>query len=519
MKRSSFLFTLAACAAGLMCAWPAVAAPDARQALAARSLLPPTVTESTKPMRIEDRLRHYRVPGVAVAVVDDGRLAWAAGWGVAQSGRPGRPGADTLFQVGSISKAVAALGALKLVEAGSLPLEADIAPRLRGWTLPAGAQTAERPVTLAGLLSHSAGLSVGGFPGFAVGQPVASLPQVLDGVAPAVTPPVRVVQLPGQAWRYSGGGYVLMQLLMDEATGEPFERWMQREVIAAAGLRDSTYSVLSGERAARAAAGHETREPEPDKRVPIVGLRRVYPEQAAAGLHASAADIARLSVHLQAVLAGEPGAVSKATLEQALKPRIQGPGFPMGLGFFLDDSGRALAYGHNGSNQGFESTWRFDRRRAIVVMSNSNGAGPLMDEIVRGVAVAHGWSDLLPQRMDRDKLQARFDSTPVFVRGSFNNWAADLPLQRGAAGRYAAEVELPAGKLEFKFGAADWQGVNLGADFVTRGPASGGALGEQGRNLQFIAPSAGRYRFELDTRQPEAPRYRVQRIGAAAPPA
>jgi CubicO group peptidase (beta-lactamase class C family) len=176
--------TLLVAAAG-----PGQAAADPRQARVARGLLPPVVTEKTPPMRIEDRLRHYGIPGVAVAVVDDGRLAWAAGWGVAQVGRAGKPGPDTLFQVGSISKPVAALGALRLVEQKRLALDADLGPLVKGWTLPAGAQDAARPVTLRGLLSHSAGLSVGGFPGFAPGEPLPSLVQVLDGLPPAVTPP------------------------------------------------------------------------------------------------------------------------------------------------------------------------------------------------------------------------------------------------------------------------------------------------------------------------------------------
>jgi CubicO group peptidase (beta-lactamase class C family) len=111
-----------------------------------------------------------------------------------------------LFQAGSISKPVAALGALRLVEDGRLSLDDDVNRRLKGWKLPENDFTKDEKVTLRRILSHSAGLTVHGFPGYAVGAPLPTLVEILDGVKPANTSAIRVDLIPGSTNRYSGGG-------------------------------------------------------------------------------------------------------------------------------------------------------------------------------------------------------------------------------------------------------------------------------------------------------------------------
>jgi CubicO group peptidase (beta-lactamase class C family) len=489
-----------------LCAVLAAAAAHAQSDAAAdviarveRSLLPPLVTERTQPMRLADRMRHYRVPGLSVAVVDKGQLVWAHAWGVAQAGRAQPLTTTTLMQAASISKAVTGIGALKLVEQGKLNLDVDVNTMLRTWRVPPGAQTADKPVTLRRLLSHSAGLSTPGFAGYARGQPVPTLPQILDGVPPANSEAVRVTTAPGSGWRYSGGGYVVVQQLMDDATGEPFADWMQREVLAPAGMSSSLFGALPEAPLSRAAAGHQRGRA-------IVGLRHTHPEQAAAALWTTPSDLARLSIALQRILAGEASPLlTQAGLAEALRVQTA----PSGLGFILEGRGDALRFGHDGSNFGFESRWQADRRRAVIVMANANGAMKLIEEVVRAVAKVQGWTDLQAPRVTTAQLRESFAATPLFLRGTMNEWGLGAPLSEVAPGRFVAELALATGLHEFKFAAEDWARIDLGAAEESR---RRDRLAAGGANLEFDVKRAGRYRFMLDVRDPAAPRYAVERL-------
>jgi CubicO group peptidase (beta-lactamase class C family) len=341
---------------------------DPRAAQMARSLLPALATERTRAVTLQERMRHYGVPGLSVAVVDDGRIAWAAAWGYADAAARVPMIPATRLQSGSIAKPVAALGALKLVELGRLTLDEPVGPRLPSWPY-----AAELPpgVNLRRLLSHDAGLTVGGFAGYLPDGPMPTLLQLLDGLPPANSPAVRSDRAPGLGWRYSGGGYQVMQLLMQEITQERFADWMQREVLLPAGMTASLYGVLPQATAADVAVGHQGLTPMPER-------RRTYPEQAAAGLLTTPSDLARLTLQLQAALAGsERELLRPATLRQVLQPQARGSGMVMGLGFFLFGAEGNNRFGHDGSNQGFESVWRLDGRRALIVMANSNGASEL----------------------------------------------------------------------------------------------------------------------------------------------
>src|SRR3954468_10446887 len=145
---------------------------------------------------------------------DQGKVIWTRGYGVAdvQTGRPVTP--ETLFQAGSISKPIAALGALRLVEQGKLKLDANVNDELRSWKVPDNEFTVEQKVTLRRILSHSAGTTVHGYSGYNPGDPLPTTVQILEGAKPANSPAVRVDTVPGTVYRYSGGGMMILQLMM-----------------------------------------------------------------------------------------------------------------------------------------------------------------------------------------------------------------------------------------------------------------------------------------------------------------
>jgi CubicO group peptidase (beta-lactamase class C family) len=183
--------------------------------------LVPAVVLAGKPVprrTIADEMSRLHVPGVSVAVLHAGKIVWSKGYGVTRAdGAPVTP--DTPFQAGSISKPVAALAALRLVQQHRLVLDGDVNSQLRGWRLPAPAGTHD---TLRELLSHTAGTTVHGFPGYAAGAAVPNVDDILAGRVPANTKAVVVDTTPGTAWRYSGGGYTVIQKLIGDAAGHPF---------------------------------------------------------------------------------------------------------------------------------------------------------------------------------------------------------------------------------------------------------------------------------------------------------
>jgi CubicO group peptidase (beta-lactamase class C family) len=191
---------------------------------------------------LADRMAHYRVPAVSIAVIDNYQVEWARGFGVVAAGSTQAVTSKTLFQAASISKSLTALGALLLVEQGKLSEDEDINLLLRNWKLPENQYTAGHPVTLRELLSHSAGTTVGGFPGYPRSAQLPTLVQILDGVPPANTPPVRVDKQPGAGWRYSGGGYMIVQQMVVDVTGENFPEYMRDAVLTPLGMSESTFA-------------------------------------------------------------------------------------------------------------------------------------------------------------------------------------------------------------------------------------------------------------------------------------
>src|SRR5688572_26756285 len=202
---NSLRLVAATCAAGLL-ATSGYAAPAERIARVESGLAPRLFAEG-QPVKwtLQERMAHHRVPGVGIAVINDGKLEWARGYGTLEAGGSAPVNAETLFQAASISKPVSALAVLRLIEAGKLQLDQDINEALKTWKVPANSFTAEEKVTLRRVLSHTAGLTVHGFRGYAENEMVPSVGQILDGEKPSNSGAIRVDLKPGTRERYSGG--------------------------------------------------------------------------------------------------------------------------------------------------------------------------------------------------------------------------------------------------------------------------------------------------------------------------
>jgi len=172
-------------------------------------------------MMLEDRMKYYNVPEMSIAFFDNGQIAWAHGYGMADkaANKPVTP--ETLFQAASVSKSVTALAALRLVQQGKLNLDEDVNLKLVSWKVPDNEFTKNEKVTLRRLLSHTAGMTVPSVGGYRAGEYMPTTVQILNGEKTS-NEPVRVDRVPGKEFRYSGGGYVVVQLLLMNVTGKSF---------------------------------------------------------------------------------------------------------------------------------------------------------------------------------------------------------------------------------------------------------------------------------------------------------
>ncbi len=362
---------------------------DARIKRVEQGLLPSVLIKGDPAFSLQDRMKLYKVPGLSIAVIKDFKIEWARAYGVKDVEIHDPVTTETLFQAGSISKSVNSMVAMKKVEQGKISLDENINNKLTTWKLPDNEFTANKKVTLRNLLSHTAGTTVHGFPGYAVTEKVPTLQQVLDGVAPANTAAVRVNLAPGTQFRYSGGGTTIAQLAIMDIEKKPYPDIARETVLAPLGMTNSTYSQpLPDEWRRKAASGHlangET----------VEGEIHVYPEMAAAGLWTTPTDLAKFAIEMQLSLAGRSNKVlSKATVEMMTTEVMS----ESGLGFFLEKHGAATYFGHGGSDEGFLSELLVSRDKGygIAVMVNSNN-GQILREVIRSVAREYGWDQFLP---------------------------------------------------------------------------------------------------------------------------
>jgi CubicO group peptidase (beta-lactamase class C family) len=333
-----------------------------------RGLAPRIQIDGEAPLRwaIPERQLFHKVPGVSVAVVNDGNIDWAKGYGDGIT-------SSTRFQAASISKPVAAVTALRLVVRGQLKLDEDVNQKLKSWKIPENKWG--KPLTVRQLLSHTAGLTVHGFPGYTRTAAVPTLVQILKGEKPANTAAIVCNVEPGSIHRYSGGGYEVLQLLIEDATRMPFAAVVKSLVLDPANMKDSGYDQPP---ATKAALAHD-REGEP-----VPGGWNIYPEQAAAGLWTTPSDLARFLLAVKA----------SKLLPEALTAEMLTPvKDDYALGFGIEGSGEAERFGHNGANRGYRCSATLYRKRGqgVVIMTNGDNGSTLANEIGRAVAEAYGW--------------------------------------------------------------------------------------------------------------------------------
>ncbi len=339
--------------------------------------------DSIESYSITDRMAFHKVPGVSMAVVRNGAVQWAKAYGLANTTDSTEVTTSTLFQAASISKPIAALAVLKLYEENKVDLDADVNTYLQDWKVEENEFTKKEKVTLRRLLTHTAGMTVHGFPGYQQTDTFPTITQVLDGNGN--TSRIFVDTPPDSIWRYSGGGYTVVEKVVEDISGLPLEKYMKTNILQPLEMNNSTYEQPLPEKY------HDKASAAYDSQGKIIqGLWHNYPEQAAAGLWTTPTDLGRYCIAVQEIAAGKSASVlSQETIGMMLTKHKN----DWGLGPALASNGDSLRFQHGGKNEGFTNNMIGFAHTgdAVIIMTNADNGGALIGEILRSVSNYYHW--------------------------------------------------------------------------------------------------------------------------------
>ncbi len=327
-------------------------------------------------------MEKFQIPGISIALVDNYSLVRTICLGHASKNKIVTP--DTIFQAASISKSVAALVTLSFVAKGKLDLDNDISQYLKGWMI-----ALHKSLTLRQLLSHSSGLNVPGFSGYSERSRIPTVIQILYGIKPANSPAIKK-EFKSGVYRYSGGGYVVLQKLLEDISGRSLFDLANNKVFSKLRMDASTYSLLRIGNRKNIAAGHDS------SRHIIPGQWNLYPESAAAGLWTTPSDLAKFVIEIQKVLVDRSRIIPKDLAMEMLKFQVKvpyrKPFTHLGLGVLLYKYRGHIYFGHGGANLGYRSRFiATDNGKAIIIMTNSDSGFKLINKILPMLANELMW--------------------------------------------------------------------------------------------------------------------------------
>lgn len=342
-------------------------------------------------MSLAERMKHFKTPGVSIAYFRDGKIVWAKGFGTLSAKQNAPVTSSTQFQAASISKALTAMTVLSLVDEGKLDLDSEIDRYLKDWSPPANPFAPHQAPTLRQVIAHMAGFSVSGFTGYNQGEPLPNSNQILNGEPPANNPKLEITYAPGSQTQYSGGGYVVLEKIVEQVTGLTFERLVRERILDPLSMTRSGYFMMSpAEMQEKFASGHDADGKEYD------GGFVVYPESGPAGLWSTPSDLARMAIEVQNELAGRSALVLSQPMANQMLTR-QLDNWALGWEFF-NATEPAPSFYASGSNRGYKSILyvRRDGSEGVAIMTNSDNGGALFGEILAGMAITQDWQELRP---------------------------------------------------------------------------------------------------------------------------
>ncbi|MGE7878525.1 serine hydrolase domain-containing protein [Peribacillus muralis] len=301
-------------------------------------------------INIYDRMEHYNVLGLSIAVIEDGQISNTECFGVLEAGTNKNVNSRSVFNACSISKFLTSILVMKLTEQGALDLDDDVNNRLCSWKVPDNELTKKHKVTLRNILSHQSGIidpegsfselnSVRGFP---------TLLELLEGRTPYCRAPIEVKYVPGCDFQYSDAGFVIIQLLIEDVTGKPFKELVNELIFQPLMMNNSTLEMaISKEKREDFSCGHNVKGEVVDGKYPI------YPYPAASALWTTPSDLAILVIELMNSLK-EEGTIGISASTAKTIINSQGCKEWTGLGVFLGGSEQEIEISSLGWGVGFQ---------------------------------------------------------------------------------------------------------------------------------------------------------------------
>lgn len=324
---------------------------------------------------IYNRMAHYNIPGVSIAVINKGKLEWSRAYGKTINGGNKDVTISTLFQAASLSKTVTAASSMILVNNGDIDLEENVNNYLTSWTMPDNNYTASQKVTLERLLSHTAGIPTFGLPGYGQTDEIPTLRQMLDGQPPATNPAIGIVAVPGSAFSYANLGYIVVQQIFLDVTGIEYSRFTKDNLFNSLKIIRSNFNhLIQSSTKVEIAGGHDSNG------LTIAGGWRRYPEHCAAGLWTTSSEYALFLVEILNAYTGKGGQVFAANdLDEMLRARLEN----YGLGISIARQGNLDYFTHSGSTPGYRSVFALfpTIKMGAVIMTNGENGSFLANEI------------------------------------------------------------------------------------------------------------------------------------------
>lgn len=312
----------------------------------------------------------YDIPGASFAVVLGGKIIWAKTYGHADlaTKRPIRQ--DTLFQACSITKTLTAAEVLKVLATHGIPLDDPVNRYLKRWKIPSNTYTSKQPVTIRNLLNHTAAIS-NPYPdgGHGYKDPLPTLTQLFRGIPPATNPPLTVTAPPGSAYRYCNGCYAILQMFLEDATGQSYPSLMQDQILKPIGMDNSVF-----DNRLFAASPNSVALPYNAKRQRFTQAPITSPIYATGFLWTTPVDLAKFLIAIQQSLNTKHGLWTQSQARALVAPDSTKT---RGLGFFIsnknaDEQPKGKYFMHAGNNIGYLTLLigSLDGKYGAVIMIN-----------------------------------------------------------------------------------------------------------------------------------------------------
>ena len=346
---------------------------------------------------ITRKMTEYNIPALSLAVLRQGEIAWAELYRNADFSETQKLDCSAIFQAASLSKPVTFMAALRMQAAGDIDLDDNIQKYLKDFVLPLGKQTAENPVTLRNIFSHTSGITPGGYQGYAKDLPMPSDLDVLKGSEGVNSPAIEVVTTPNETLGYSGGGYTLAELALQNIYNDEFSSIMKKWILEPAGMKHSEFTQpLPASKWDQAARGHT-----PSGEV-VEGGWRNHPEQAAAGLWSNAVDMAQFLIEIYRAYQGQSSIFSQADIISILGDERDGHVY----GFLVNRSGDDISLTHYGGNAGYRTgmTISLKSGNGLVYLINSDNGGALGNELLLSASQVYNWEHFKQTIAEREHV-------------------------------------------------------------------------------------------------------------------